>query len=256
MRLSVLDNVLWAAGFLGSVALLCVLVYRRRFKTIPAFTALIAFEVAETIVLFGAYKFGSPHLYAAIFWITGCFDFCLQIWVAIEIARIVLRPTGTWIQDAKKQFTLWSLVGIVVAALLTWMVSPPVAHALERLELQGDVFTSLVICELFAVITLTSNKLGLGWRSHVMALGQGMTAWSACAVAMDIVHSYFRGTPVFMAAEHVETFVYIGTAVYWIVQLWCEEPSRRPISSDLQALIDELHRRVQYDLGRVTTGAN
>lgn len=251
-----LDNVLWATGFAMSVVLLCVLVYRRRFKNIPVFTALIAFEVAETIALFGAYKVGRGSLYTAIYWPAEFIDFCLELAVVIEIARIVMRPMGSWVQDARKQFVSISVAGIAVAALLAWSISPPSTHLLDRWEMRGNLFTSLVICEMVVAMTLTANRLGLGWRSHVMALGQGLTAWSVCAVIIDVLHSYLGRVQGFAALEHVATFVYIGTFGYWIVQLWCQEPSRRPISSDLQALIDELHRRVQYDLGRVTTGAN
>jgi len=38
MHFTTLDNVLWAAGFIGNVALLCVLLLRRRWRTFPVFT--------------------------------------------------------------------------------------------------------------------------------------------------------------------------------------------------------------------------
>jgi hypothetical protein len=48
-----------------------------------------------------------------------------------------------------------------------------------------------VICELIAVVTRTSKSLGLGWRNHVMALGNGWTAWAVAAILVDGLHSYF-----------------------------------------------------------------
>ncbi len=254
MRLSALDNVIWAAGFTMSVALLCVLIYRRRFKATPFFTALIALEVAETVALFWAYKVGPAGLYTAIYWPAEILVFCLQLAVVVEIARIVLRPMGTWVQDARKQFVFLSLAGIAVAALLAWMVSPPTTHVLDRWEIRGNLFRSLLICEMVMAMTVTSNKLGLGWRSHVMALGQGLTVWSVCGVTIDVLHSYFGRTLGFTALEHFGGFVYVGTLGYWIIQLWSEEPVRQPISHDLQELIVAMHRRVQIDLERATSG--
>lgn len=256
MRLSALDNVIWAMGFAMSVALLCVLIYKRRFRTAPFFTALIALEVAETVALFGAYKVGPLRLYTDIYWPAEILVFCLQLAVVVEIARIVLRPTGTWVQDARKQFVSLSLAGIVVAALLAWMVSPPTTHVLDRWEMRGNLFRSLLICEMVLAMTLTSDKLGLGWRNHVMALGQGLTAWSVFGVTIDVLHSYFGRMVGFTALEHLGGFVYIGTLGYWIVQLWSEEPVRQPISHDLQELIVAMHRRVQIDLERLTSGVN
>jgi len=252
MALSTLDELLWAAIFIGCVALLGVLLYRQRWREIPVFTTFIAYEVAKNIGLFLALRTGSRHLYAAIYWPAAFLDFCLQLAVVIEIARIVLRPTGTWVQDAKKQFVFWGSAGAAVAAALAWAVSPPTTPALERWEMRGNLFTALVICELVTVITITSNKLGLGWRSHVMALGQGLTAWSVVAVVVDVLHSYLGKVRAFLLLEHVLTFVSVGTLAYWIIRLGQEEPARQPISSDLQAYILALDRRVRYDVKRIT----
>jgi len=229
MALSALARLLWAASFSGCVALLFVLLYRQRWKEIPVFTTFIAYEVAANIALFLAFRTGSRHLYAAIYWPAAFLDFCLQLAVVVEMARIVLRPTGTWVLDAKQQFVFWGSAGAAVAAVLSWAVSPPTATALERWEMRGNLFTSLVTCELITVITITSNKLRIAWRSHVMALGRGLTAWSVVAVAVNVLHSYFGKVRAFLPLEHVCMLVCVGTLGYWVVRLWQEEPMWQPI---------------------------
>ena len=104
MNLSVLDRVLWAAGFLGQTVLFTVLLYRRRWKEIPVFTALMGFEAALTVVLYWVYKDGSRGWYARIYWSYVLVDFLMQLGVVMEIAHVVLQPTGTWVRDARKQF--------------------------------------------------------------------------------------------------------------------------------------------------------
>jgi hypothetical protein len=251
MNLSTLAGVLWAAGFLGHVALFSVLMYRRRWREIPVFTAYIAFQAASTPILFAIFKQGSPMWYARVYWSYALLDFALQIAIVLEIARIVLRPTGTWVHDAKKQFFASGAAGVLLAAGFAWMVSPPAATMLDRLEVRGNLFTSFLICELFLIITLTANRLGLGWRNHVMAVNQGLTAWVAVAVLIDICHSYFGAERDFTTLEHIRMFVYLGALGYWMVQLWLDEPARQPISAQLQQHIVALHRRVGYDLDRV-----
>jgi hypothetical protein len=172
----------------------------------------------------------------------------LQLGIIFEIARIVLRPTGTWVRDARKQFILWGALGILIAAALPFLVTPPAATLLHRLEVRGDLFTSLVICELIAVVTRTSRSLGLGWRNHVMVLGNGWTAWAVAAILVDGLHSYFGAERYFSELEHARMIVYLAVLGYWAVQFWQEEPARQPISPQLSAYIQDLHRRIKKDL--------
>jgi hypothetical protein len=187
-------------------------------------------------------------LYKWAYWSFVLIEFVLELGIVFEIAHIVLRPTGTWVRDAKKQFILWSAVGILFAAALPFLVSPPAATFLQRLEVRGDLFTSLVICELIAVVTRTSRSLGLGWRNHVMALGNGWTAWAVAAILVDGLHSYFGAERYFGELEHARMVVYLAVLGYWTVQFWLEEPARQPISPELSAYIQDLHRRIKNDL--------
>jgi hypothetical protein len=139
-------------------------------------------------------------------------------------------------------------LGVLIAAALPFLVTPPAATLLHRLEVRGDLFTSLVICELIAVVTRTSRSLGLGWRNHVMALGNGWTAWAVAAILVDGLHSYFGAERYFSELEHARMIVYLAVLGYWAVQFWQEEPARQPISPQLSAYIQDLHRRIKKDL--------
>jgi hypothetical protein len=248
MNLSALDYVLWVANFLGEAVLFSILIYRCRWREFPVFTMFIGFDGTVNAALFLIFLRGSHVLYARIYWTYALLDFLLQLGVVWEIARIVLRPTGTWVRDAKKQFILWGVAGILIAAALPFLVSPPAASLLHRLEVRGNLFTSLVACELIAVVTRTSKSLGLGWRNHVMALGNGWTAWAVVAILVDGLHSYFGAERYFRELEHVRMFTYLAVLGYWTVQFWLEEPARQPISPQLSAYIQVLHRRIKNDL--------
>jgi hypothetical protein len=199
-------------------------------------------------ILYLIFQYGSSSLYKEVYWSSVLIEFLLELGIIIEIARIVLRPTGTWVRDAKKQFILWSSLGILLAAALPFLVTPPAATFLQRLEVRADLFTSLVICELIAVVTRTSRSLGLGWRNHVMALGNGWTAWAVAAILIDGLHSYFGAERYFAGLEHARMVVYLVVLGYWTVQFWLKEPVRQPISPELSAYIQDLHRRIRNDL--------
>jgi hypothetical protein len=248
MNLSALDYVLWVANFLGEAVLFSILIYRCRWKEFPVFTTYLGFEFIWSLALYSIYKHGSYDWYARTYWTGACLDFLLQLGVIWEIARNVLRPTETWVRDARKQFILWGAAGILLAAALPFLITPPAATLLHRWEVRGNLFTSLVVCELIAVVTRTSKSLGLGWRNHVMALGNGWTAWAVVAILVDGLHSYFGAERYFRELEHVRMFAYLAALGYWMVQFWLEEPARQPISPELSAYIQALHMRIKNDL--------
>jgi hypothetical protein len=248
MDLSILDWILWVGIFLGEVSLFSILIIRRRWRGFPVFTIYVGCEAAWSMALFAIHQYGSHTLYAQIYWSFALFDFVMQLGVIWEIASIVMRPTGSWVRDAKKQFILWSAAGILLAAALPWLVSPPATSLLDRLEVRGNLFTSLVICELIAVVTRTSKSLGLGWRNHVMALGNGWTAWAVVAILVDGLHSYLGAGRYFTLLEHTRMFVCLAAFGYWMVQFWVEEPARQPLSPELRAYIEALHERVKNNL--------
>jgi hypothetical protein len=248
MDLSALDETLWAGGFFGHAALFSILMARHRWREFPAFTTLIGFYAARTVLLYAIFLQEARVWYAWAYYSGALFDFALQLGVIWEIAHIVLRPTGSWVRDARKQFLFWGAAGILIAAALPWLVTPPAASLLHRLEVRGNLFTSLVICELIAVVTWTSRSLGLGWRNHVMALGNGWTAWAVVAILVDGLHSYFGAERYFRELEHARMVVYLAVLGYWMVQFWLEEPARQPITPELRAHILALHERIKNNL--------
>jgi hypothetical protein len=252
MKVSVLSGMLWASGFLMTAVLLAVLLWRSRWKQFPILTCWIAFEAALTVILFTLYVHGAAKWYSHVYWTSLWPDFLLQLGVVLEIARIVLRPTGTWVRDARGHFITAGLGGAAVAAVLSWWITPPHGRY-TTWELRGDLFTSLVICELFVVLSFTANRLGLGWRSHVIALGQGLTAWAAASVVTDSLQSYF-GTHHFVSINYLRSIAWTGATAWIAIRLWFPEPQRLPLSEDLQKYILALHRRVEYDLRRLDAG--
>jgi len=251
MHFSALDDVFWAAGFFLNAALLAVMLWRRRAAQFPILTLWLAFLVVRTAALFLIYLHGSKYWYVRVYLPGVWIDFFLQLGIAVEIARIVLHPTGTWIRDARRGFLAAALLGFAVAAGLTWWINPPASSVRDLWQLRANLFTSLVICEVFVAMSLTSNRLGLGWRNHVMAVGQGLTAWMTVMVLTTALQSFLGMQHYYVLLDQVRFVAYV-TAITWMtVQLWIPEPERLPISPDLREYILALHQRVEYDLRRL-----
>lgn len=255
MHFSLLAKVNWATTAAVNTLLLAVMLWRGRWREFPVLTSWLAFMTVRSGALFSAYQSNSWYWYAHIYWTGLWIDFAFQLGVVLEIAHIVLRPTGTWVRDARGRFIAAGLAGFLAAALIVWWISPPASYRARAWQIRGNLFTSLVICGLFVLISFTANRLGLGWRNHVMAIGQGLTAWSSVMLAMTAVQSLPGTQHLYNALEIARGFVYAAAICWMTVQLWIPEPERQPISPDLQQYILALHRRVEYDLHRLDAGS-
>jgi hypothetical protein len=208
----------------------------------------MGFDTALIPILCMLAQFGFRSLYTQVYWSSVLIEFALQLGVIFEIARIVMRPTGTWLRDAKKQFILVSAAGLLLAAALAWMISPPASTLLDRLNVRSSFFTSLVVCELFVVMLLTAKRLGLGFRNHVFALVTGWSIWVIAAMLVDLLHGYYGTHLHYDALDNLRKFAYLAALVYWMVQFWQEEPARQEIPPELRAYILALYQRVNKDI--------
>ena len=251
MHFSAVDKVLWAAGLAVDIALFLVMVFRGRLRRFPILTIWIAVLAIRTVALMVVYDHGSKYWYTWVYVVGYGIDFALQLGLVVEIARIVLRPTGTWIRDARLPFVAGGTAGAAVAVLFAWWVSPPASNAVTLWQTRVNLFTSLVICELFVLMTFTANRFGLGWRNHVMAIGQGLTAWSSIMVLKTSVQSFPGTQHYYSLLNELRSVTYLAAIGWIILQLWRDEPERKPISPDLHEYILALHRRVEYDLRRL-----
>ncbi len=248
MNVSVLDNALWAAGLLGHAALLVVLLVRKRWRGLPVFTMLIAFEVARTCLLFLVLKDGSAHQYFLCYWGTGFLDYVFQLALIYELARIALRPTGTWIRDARTAFIFWSALGLLVAAAFGMLLHPPEWKGLGLWDLRVTVFTSMLTCEVFLSMSFAASRLGLRQGRYEVAIGQGIGFWALTSLLEQFAHGIFGWDRPFDLFTHLRMGLYIGLLMYWIRVIWQPEPQQATPSLEMQRYLIALHAQVQYDL--------
>src|SRR5271156_161006 len=250
MKFFIIQNVLWAASFAANVALLFVLLLKKRTQEFPVFTVWIGFLTAEMAVLFLIYRWGSVHLYDSFYWSCVVVVFLLQLGVVWERAGIVLRPTGTGLSEARGPFLVSGLLGAMVAAGVALLLHPDADSSLDVWEIRGNLFAGIIIIELFSAMMGPANRLGLQWRSHVMGLGQGLFVWSAIAVLVDALHNVLGIYRWFTALDNVRITVWTAAAIYWAVVFWKPERNRKPLSPEMEQYLLDLHHRVKFDLSR------
>jgi hypothetical protein len=253
MQLSLLAQVLWAAGFCELVALILVLILRRRWQTFPLFTAYIAFQVLEATVLYLVHRFGNHRAYFWAYWIAAFVDLLLQLLVVFELARIVLKPTGTWVRDARRLFLFLGAMGTVVAAALSFAVNPTVPDSLGNWIEKASLFAAMLNAQLFVAMGLASTRLGLAWRHHVMGIATGWGLWAFIGLFVEAAYSYLGANWHGVVLDDVRILAYQAATIYWMINLWLPEPEKRTMSNEMQAYLSGLRQHLELGVQGVNT---
>ena len=250
MNLSLMATILWAAGFVLNAALLFVLIYKRRYCAVPWFTAWIAFGCLYTITLFTGYRLGSKHLYAVLYWSGAFFDLLLQIAVVLEIARSVLKLSGRWVEGARARLVAVGAVAPLIALGFAWAMKPAAETRLDAWDARASLFTTILICLIFAAVTLCSQQLGVAWRSHIMRESYGLVMWTLVAFVTDTLHSYWRTLGHFTLLENVRIAFFQASLIYWCIAFWRAEAGPVAMPEDARIELDRLVSQIHYEQSR------
>ena len=253
MQLSLLAQALWAMGFCELVALLLVLVLRQRWRSFPFFMAYIAFQVIETALLYSVHHFGNEDAYFWTYWTTVFVDLLLQLSVVFELTRSVLKPTGTWVRDARRMFVLMGIAGTVIAAGAAFAVNPTIPDSWGNWIEKANLFAAMLNAELFVAMALASTRLGLVWRHHVMGIATGWGLWAFVGLFVEATYSYLGPNWHGVVLDDVRILAYQVATIYWAINLWLPEPEKRTLSNEMQAYLSGLQQHLKLGVQGVST---
>ena len=242
----------WAAGLLGHIALLTVLLAKKRAAVFPFFTALIVTNICNAVVLYTIAAFGAKRTYLVAYFAFAVLDVVLQLLVTYELARHVFRPTGVWAPDVRRSFVLIVLAGFPIALLLSLLPLPPEKTLLALLLDRLNIFVAALQCELFVGMIAASAIARLPWKTHVARIAQGLGFYSLIGLIADAGHSaLMRSSGLFQALTFARMSAYLVCQTYWIVMLWREAPAPRELPEAMSMQLFTLQRRLEYDLRRL-----
>jgi hypothetical protein len=254
MHLNFRDFLFWAAGLLGHIVLLGVILTRHRAKTFPFFSALIAMDIVRTITLYALALHGSKYYYRVTYTSLAILDLTLQFCVAYEIASQVFRPTGRWAPDVRKGFIIVVFASVSFAAGLTLLPQPPAKTWLAAILIRGNFFASVLMFELFIGMIALSVTVGLAWKPHAARIAQGLGFYSLISIVTDAGHNIFgveRASKISVELSLIRMVTYLICVTYWIVMLWLDAPEPRELPAKIRSQLIALHRLVEYDLRKL-----
>ena len=222
---------LWIASFVASIGVLVMVIIKRRWKSFPVFSSFIAFQVLRTVALFAVRNlYNNKELYFVLFWSLAACDYLLQLALIVEIGLAVLRPSLDRVpKSAESTSRIRSALAVALAAVIC-MLLPASSLTNARLwDMRVSLFTSFVTCQCYLAILNTLKSEMRQWRSHALAIGNGLAAWSAIALIADAsgaLTGWRRDVPIF---DRIKISVWIFVSVYWTVALWLDEPEKRKL---------------------------
>lgn len=253
MPLSGFDLSVWAASFIGHLLLLVVLLARKREQQFPVFTALIAFNVLRSCLLF--YVNSRHHRqYFNTYWILAAMDEVLEFAFLYESASIVFRPSGAWARDIRGALWLTLAVCVSVAVVLTITASPVIQNPIQAVILRGKFLAATLMTELFVGMMALSARVGLAWKTHVARICQGLGLYSGFCVIADTSVTYYGIRPqshLYEDLSHARIFIYLLCLGYWIVALWLKAPDSRRMPEVMHGQVLLLQQKLEADMGRL-----
>ena len=225
MHLATWDYVLWIAGFVLNLGLLCVLLQKRRFRKFPWFTLLIAQDALQTVVLFCVH--GYPRMNFYTYWSFEALDGLLRLLVLYEVARVLLAQCGMSMMDLVRRY--WSFFLVLVGALtaVAWL-SPSSPNLARSVALRIGEMSSLCVGGLTSLLIVATFFFGLRFRIHAQAVLYGLALYMFGKLWVHTLLLLLGNLQQWSALEVSLKPVYHMTLLIWIACLWFEEPEVRP----------------------------
>jgi hypothetical protein len=232
------DNALLIGGIVGEVAVLCLIFYRKVWRTIPIFCIYIVWALLNDIAFYIILS-RFPSSFQRAYFIDMVPDSLFQFAVLIDLAWSVLRPS----RASLPRGALWILVLLVaLAGLVIWplagMTVPPnlSAHAQIFVHFQETIAILRVVC--FLVMAGFSQILSIGWKDRELQVATGLGFFSIISLLVAVLHSHqLVQDPSYTWLDRAVAISYFGTLFYWVLSFATKEQERKEFSPQMQQLL-------------------
>jgi hypothetical protein len=210
------DYVLAAAGMMGHLILLTILVRRRLLKRLPIFAILIAFYLLRSAVLLAG------HFPAGCLWVLIYLDPGLQLLLILRLA---------WLFGRSRIAVALPLL-IVISLVFAWYAGPSAHSSLQDLAVKLSLFVSAMWLLATPCLFLLLRKVDLYMRRVPLAIALGFAVYSAANVATEIVHKHFALHPHPALLTDLSLFraiIYLGCLAAWSIVLLSNKSNVAPV---------------------------
>ena len=229
------DSLLFMGGLAAEALIVGLLVWRRVFRTLPIFSAYLAFSLISDL---GQYAIAS-HYPAAIslriYLIGLAIDSLFQFGVFIELSQSVLRPLA-------KLLPRWTpiVVGLVIALICAalWPLAKSASfndyNSQSRLLIHLQQTFSILRILFFLGLAGCSQLLSIGWRDRELQIATGLGFFSMVSLSVSIAHTHQVAGDSYHLLDQVVAASYVCSLLYWAYCFVQQEAERREFTPQMQ----------------------
>jgi hypothetical protein len=239
---------LWIVPHLLLAVVLGALIWRKLYRQFPIFSAYLAFELVQFLVLFTMAKLQSvTNLQYALAYSVGlALSIALRFGVIYEISAHLFRNYGVLGRFGKPLFR-WIATALLPLGLLFAYASG--GHDVTRLVSVLAVLeraASILQCGLLLGMFVFSSYLGLSWRSYVFGIALGLGIFASVELAVSAIRSE-TGFIYGRSLDYLTMATYHCCVLIWAFYLWAPERSSQYAlrvlpQSDVETWNKELQR--------------
>lgn len=234
---------IYAMGSLAEIALLCVLLFRRQYRTFPIFTCYIGFNVCSdlAVALLSTQSSGDRASWLALFLLPP--QYLLELGVLVEIGWRLLKPVSHSLpRQALKVFLTIAVIAVLAGVALAWHVDPHSTGIYEKLKFPLDITVGLLRLILFLAMVGFAELLGIGWKDKVLQLATGLSFYSLLDLAGSLIQNNFGAS---QFANHLKGGAYLVELGFFIWVFTTKEAERREFSPQMQQFLVTISTRVR-----------
>ena len=222
MWIRTVDYVLAAAGMLGHLTLLTILVRRRLLARLPLFAMLIAFYLLRSALLLAGHF---PAGWLRLYWVLIYLDPGLQLLLIVRLGFLAWRFGAARIPVAIP-------ILMITSFTVAWYVGGSSHSSLQNLALKLSVFVSAMWLLLTPFLFLSLRKVDLYARRGPLAIALGFAAYSAANIATEIVHRHFALHPqpaLFTGLSILRAVIYLACLAAWSILFLSDRSNVVPV---------------------------
>lgn len=161
---------------LGTAYFMC---RRQLHKQFATFFTYAIFQVVNSLVLFGVYKFGTPESYFFSYWVGTALGIGLGFFVIKETFESMLKPYAG-LRDAAMLLFRWAAAVLILLSVISYVAgsgSGLVRVVREIVLLERNV--RFIQCGLLLFVVMCSNHLNISWKSLPCGIAFGFGLFAA-----------------------------------------------------------------------------
>src|SRR5271170_5789611 len=162
MKITNLDNALWALSLAGQLCLLLIMVYRKLYRHFPILTAYLFYSSLSDSLFFFIFRHWSQKAYFQAYFADLVPEFMFQIAILLEVAFNIVRPVRRSLPKSALLVLAGMLVsGTVLALVLSIRSSPTQLTHWGQYFAQLNFAVAILRVIIFSAITVFSQMLGI-----------------------------------------------------------------------------------------------